>query len=263
VAFDAGSLPRRIAGSDIVYGRRPVYEVLQAGRRSLHKLWVAQGTGGGVVEDVLRLARERGTPVEFVPRARLDRMAGPVHHQGVIAQVSAAALADLHDYLASRKAGAPHTLQLILALDEIQDPQNIGAILRSAAFFGVDAVLVPRWRSAPVGETAGRASSGAIEHVQLIRVGNLVQALDQLREAGFEIVGADAAGSPLAGLQPSNRSVIVMGNEGKGLRRLVREHCDKLVGIPRRGKLDSLNVGAATAIVLYEFCRGRGNALAS
>ena len=242
---------------EFVYGRRPVFELLQAGKRSLHKLWVARGIAGGVVEDVLRLARERGVPIEWVPRDRLDRMA-PGHHQGLIAQTSAVAFLEIEDFLKSRD---PAQETVLLALDEIQDPQNIGAILRSAAFFGVDGVLVPRWRSAPVGDTAARASSGAIEHLQMIRVGNLVQELDRLKEAGFEVVGADAGGSPLDQHSISARTVLVMGNEGKGLRRLVREHCDKLLGIPAsrpsgRAGVESLNVGAATTIFLYEFCRG-------
>jgi 23S rRNA (guanosine2251-2'-O)-methyltransferase len=239
--------------SEFVFGRRPVFELLQTRKRSLHKLWVVEGTGGGIIEDVLRLAREQGIPIEWARRERLDRMV-PGHHQGLVAQASATLYVELGDFLKSAEAAKALTL---LALDEIQDPQNIGAILRAAAFFGVQAAVVPRWRSAPVGETAARASSGAIEHLQMIRVGNLVQALDELREAGFEILGAEAGGVPLWEHQRSSRTVLVMGNEGKGLRRLVREHCDKLVGIPRQGRLDSLNVGAATAVFLYEFFRNQ------
>ena len=152
---------------------------------------------------------------------------------------------------------------IVVALDEIQDPHNIGAILRSAGFFGVAAAIVPRWRSAPVGETAARVSSGAIEHIPLIRVRNLADALLDLKEAGFSVIGADidTQGSDLWSdptvfdTRGSDPMVLVFGSEGKGLRRLVRERCDKLLKIPGQGPVWSLNVGAAAAIFLYEFCR--------
>lgn len=238
---------------EFIYGRRPIFELLQAGKRSLHKLWIAEGTERGVVEDILRMARERGVPIERTRRDRLDRMIRG-HHQGLVAQTAAAVYTALEEFIAQTRTVSDLTL---IALDELQDPQNIGAILRSAAFFGVQSVIVPRWRSAPIGEAAARASSGAIERLQFIRAGNLVHALDELREAGFEIVGAEVEGTPLWEHRRSPRTVLVVGNEGKGLRRLVREHCDKRVGIPRQGRLDSLNVGAATAIFLYEFFRNR------
>jgi len=236
-----------------VYGRRPVFETLQAGRRSIHKLWLAEGMGGEIVDQIVALARQRGVAMERAPRSRLDRMA-PGHHQGVVAQVAETAYLDLDGFLAGVK-----DLQevMLLALDEIQDPQNLGAILRNAGFFGVTAAIVPRWRSAPVSEAAVRTSSGAAEHVPLIRVRNLADAILQLKEAEFEVVGADAGGSPLWNYRRSARTVLVLGNEGQGLRRLVRERCDKLLGIPTRGPVASLNVGSAAAIFLYEFFRSR------
>jgi len=244
-----------------VYGRRSVWEALRAGKRSLHKLWIASGAGGGVVEEIVQLARERGVPVEWVPRDRLDRMVpaasgesrpGRGHHQGVVAQISAATFLELETFLARL---APNAEASVVGLDEIEDPQNVGAILRSAGFFGVTGVIMPRWRSAPVGEAAWRASAGAAEHVCLVRVRNLVDAIERLKEAGFEVVGADMAGEPLWQFAPGKRSALILGSEGKGLRRLVREHCDKLVGIPAGASVASLNVGSAAAIFLYEFYR--------
>jgi len=236
--------------NDLVYGRRPVLELLQAGKRSVHKLWIAQGTHG--TEEILRLARERGAPVEFVPRHLLDNKIR-AHHQGILAQASAAAYLELDEFLKRSKGDVS---SLLVVLDEIQDPHNIGAILRSAGFFGVSAAIVPRWRSAPVGETAARVSSGAIEHIPLIRVGNLAESINELKEAGFEVIGADMDGSSLGDHQPHKRTVLVFGSEGKGLRRLVRDRCDKLLKIPGGGQVGSLNVSAAAAIFLYAFCRG-------
>jgi 23S rRNA (guanosine2251-2'-O)-methyltransferase len=236
-----------------VYGRRPVWEAFRAGKRSLHKLWMVPGTAGGVVEEILQLARQRGVPIEWARREQLDRMIRG-NHQGVVAQVSATQFLELEDYLRDLPADAG---AVVLGLDEIEDPQNIGAILRNAGFFGVSAVIVPRWRSAPVGDTALRASAGAAEHVPAIRVRNLVQAIDQLKEAGFEVWGAEMGGETLGQSSPGKRIALILGSEGKGLRRLVREHCDKRVGIPGGGPIDSLNVASTSAIFLYELFKPR------
>jgi 23S rRNA (guanosine2251-2'-O)-methyltransferase len=239
---------------DLIFGRRPVFEAFDAGKRPIHKLWVVRGTGGGIVERTIQLARDRGVPIEWTQWEWLDRTTEGHHHQGIAAQASATEFLELDDFV--EKLG-PTADALLVALDEIQDPQNMGAILRSAAFFNVQGAIVPRWRSGPVSDATMRVSSGAVEYVPLIRVRNLSDALVQLKEANFEIIGADMAGAPLETIKPAGRCVLVMGSEGSGLRRLVSERCDKLVGIKRRGKLDSLNVGAATAIFLYEFFRGR------
>jgi 23S rRNA (guanosine2251-2'-O)-methyltransferase len=236
-----------------VYGRHPVLEVLQAGKRKLAKLYIAQGIEGDVITQIMTLARERRVVIDRVPRMRLDQMVRG-HHQGVAAQTSSTEYGKLDDFLHENK---DKKSLFIVALDEIQDPQNIGSILRSAAFFGVDAVIVPLWRSAPVGDTALRASSGALEHLTLLRVKNLAEAVLELQEAGFQVYGADMSGEAVWNLSPSPRQALIMGSEGEGLRHLVRERCDKLIGIPARAKVKSLNVGSATAILLYEFFRGR------
>lgn len=236
--------------SEFVYGRQPVLEILKAGQRTLHKIWLLEGTGGDIIQEIQNLARAQGIPFEWARREHLDkRVQG--HHQGVVAQASAVAFQTLDDFLRQLKA-AP---ALIIALDEIQDPHNVGAILRSAGFFGVSAVLVPKWRNAPVGETAARVSSGAIEHVPLIKITNLAQSIMDLQEANFEVIGADTSGEPMESYQPGKRCAIVFGSEGSGLRRLVRERCDKLLAIPGAGKVASLNVAATAAIFIYEFRR--------
>ncbi len=236
--------------SDVIYGRRPVLEALKAQTRSLHKIWIADGTHG--TEEIHQMARERGVPVERAHRRDLDHRAGGGHHQGIVAQASAAGYLELEDFLQKVKDAQD---VVVIALDEIQDPHNIGAILRSAAYFGVRGAIVPRWRSGPVGETAARVSSGGIEHVPLIRVRNLAEAVLALQEAGFEVIGADMGGSPLEDYVPGRKTAIIFGSEGSGLRRLVRERCDKLLKVLGSGKVSSLNVSAAAAIFLHHFSR--------
>ncbi len=247
---------------EYIYGRRPVWEVLRAGKRPLHRLWVVPGTTGDVMNEILEWARQKGVPIESVPRDHLDRMVRGGNHQGVAAQAGATSYLELDEFLSSltptpsptgRGEGEGRTV--VVALDEIEDPQNLGAILRNAGFFGIAAVIVPRWRSAPVSDTVLRASSGAAEHLSIIRVRNLVDAIERLKDARFEVWGADMGGETLGQSEPGKRQVLVLGSEGKGLRRLVREHCDKLVGIPGHGPVGSLNVASTSAIFLYELCR--------
>jgi 23S rRNA (guanosine2251-2'-O)-methyltransferase len=238
--------------SDWVYGRRPVFEVLQAGKRKIHKLWVVQGISGDVIEDILKVARERGVALERVPKMRLDQMIRG-NHQGVAAQVPATTYGSLDEFLRETK---DKKKLFIVALDEIQDPQNLGSILRSAGFFGVDAVIVPEWRNSPVTEVVQRASAGALEHLTLLKVKNLAESVLELQEAGFQVYGADMSGEPAWSVPRNDRQALILGNEGEGIRRLVRERCDKLIGMPARGAVQSLNVGSAAAALLYEFFRG-------
>ena len=233
-----------------VYGRHPVFEVLRAGKRKLHKLWIAEGVSGEGIDQIVDLARKRGFGFDRVPRMRLDQTVRG-HHQGVAAQVSDPSYVTLDSFLHETK---DRKRLFILGLDEIQDPQNVGAILRSAGFFGVDAVLIPRFRSAPVSDVAQRASAGALEHLTLIEVKNLAEAVLDLQEKGFQVYGADMAGEPVWRVPRHDRQALILGNEGDGLRRLVRERCDKLIGIPGRGKVQSLNVGSAGTALMYELC---------
>ena len=270
---------------DFVYGRRPVWEVLEAGKRSLHKLWVLQGIRGGIVDKIVQVARERKVPIEFTTRTHIEQVLagrrfseaadypegeGPEpadkgklpprgpreeeNHQGVVAQVSATEYLELHDYLRDLTQGQR---SILILLDEVQDPHNVGAILRNAGFFGADGIIIPKWRSAPIGDTAMRVSAGAMEHLRLMRETNLVQAIDDLKEAGFEVLGADMEGEPIWDHSISRRTALVVGNEETGMRRLVREHCDKIIGIPRPASVGSLNVASATAILLSEIARKR------
>ncbi len=239
--------------SEYIYGRQSMLEALKANQRKLKKIWVQDGLAGEMVHEILKMAKARGVLIEWVRQDQLDqRVQG--NHQGMVAEGSAISFYDLDEFL---RQLAPQAPALLVALDEIQDPHNVGAILRSAGFFNVSGALVLKWRSAPVGETAARVSSGAIEHVPIMRITNLANSIKDLQEAGFEVIGADMEGESLASHKVSPRSVLVFGSEGSGLRRLVRERCDKILAIPGKGKVGSLNVGATAAIFLYEFCRKR------
>ncbi len=237
--------------SEFIYGRRSMLEALKANQRKLKKIWVQDGLAGEMVHEILKLAKDRGVLIEWVRQDQLDkRVQG--NHQGVVAEGNAVSFYDLDGFLSQL---APHAPALLVALDEIQDPHNVGAILRSAGFFGISGALVLKWRSAPVGETAARVSSGAIEHVPILRITNLAHSILELQKAGFEVIGADMEGEPLGSHHASPRSVLVFGSEGSGLRRLVRERCDKILSISGAGKVSSLNVASTAAIFMYEFCR--------
>lgn len=231
--------------ADVVWGRHAVIAALREGR--VHKLWLQRGVGA--VDDILPLAREHRIVFQWVDRARITALAPGQTHQGVVARVSPHRLAVLDDLWAK---GAP---RLLLVLDGITDPHNLGAIARSAAFFGAGGVLIPRWRSAGVTGVTAKAAAGALEVVPLVQVPNTAQALLDLKAKGYWVYGADAAGAPVDKMDFAHPAALVIGAEGEGLHRLVRERCDALVGIPGAGGVPSLNASCAAAALLYEFHR--------
>ena len=239
---------------NLICGINPVIEALNAGTRHFDRLLVVKGLRNRRLSDAIRSATGLGIPLRFEMRETLDRMAGAVPHQGLIAVVSAKPLLSLDELLEIARDPA-----LLVALDGVEDPRNLGAILRSVEAAGADGTLVPERHSAGLSETVGRASAGALEHVQVARVGNLVQALETLKERGVWVVGFDAAGTERWDTVDLKRPVcLVLGGEGRGIRRLVREHCDLLVSIPHFGHVTSLNVSVAAGIALYEVVRQRG-----
>ena len=239
---------------NLICGINPVIEALNAGTRHFDRLLVVKGLRNRRLSDAIRRAARLGIPLRFEMRETLDRMAGAVPHQGLIAVVSAKPLLSLDELLEIARDPA-----LLVALDGVEDPRNLGAILRSVEAAGADGTLVPERHSAGLSETVGRASAGALEHVQVARVGNLVQALETLKERGVWVVGFDAAGTERWDAVDLKRPVcLVLGGEGRGIRRLVREHCDLLVSIPHFGHVTSLNVSVAAGIALYEVVRQRG-----
>lgn len=250
--------PRGLGG-DQVEGRQAVRELLLAGRRKVREVLVAPADDGrldGPLADLVELAEELRVPVKTVSRAKLDGAARTDSPQGVVAHAAPLPEADLDDLV---RPGSDGTKPFLVAVDGVTDPGNLGALLRSAECAGVTGVLLPRHRAVHVTATVTKAAAGAIEHVPMALVGGLPATLERLKKAGLWIVGLDGSGStPLHELPFANDPVVlVLGAEGTGLSRLVRERCDVLAAIPLRGRLGSLNVAAAAAIATYEVARHR------
>ncbi|HVC39700.1 MAG TPA: 23S rRNA (guanosine(2251)-2'-O)-methyltransferase RlmB [Candidatus Dormibacteraeota bacterium] len=243
---------------EILYGRNPVLEALRAGRR-IRRLLLAPGLGSdGRLGEIRERAQSAGVAEETTARGRLNDVAHTEHHQGVAAYFDGRQLAsgDLLRRLLDRP-GSPWA-PIFLCLDEVQDPQNLGSLARSSEALGVSALVMPRHRTAPLSAATAKASAGAIEHLQLIRVVNLVQTLRELRELDVLVVGLDAAGERRCDQVDLRGPVaLVVGAEGEGLRPLTRRHCDHLVAIPMGGRVQSLNVAVAGALLMYEVGRQR------
>ncbi len=251
-ARPAAPAPAEPPSGDFVYGRHPVLELLRSDEGGrVNKLWLLRGAAGGPFEELLRLAQEKRVVFQWVDRDRLNQMVRAANHQGVVARVAAFDYGSLDDLLAR---GAPSPL---LLLDGIEDPHNLGAILRNAAFFGAAAAVVPRWRSAGLSGTVLKASAGALSKVPLIQVTNIAQTLMDLKAKNYWIYGADLDGQPCDGFSFNDPFALVIGSEGRGLHRLVRERCDALVRIPGAGAMTSLNASCAAGVLLYEIFRRR------
>jgi 23S rRNA (guanosine2251-2'-O)-methyltransferase len=234
----------------LIYGINPVLEALRAGR--VKELRVAERCGGRVAE-LIRAAERAGVPARRVGSAELDRAARGGVHQGVIAQLEDAAQYDIADLVTA--SGEP---SLIVVLDGIEDPHNVGAILRTADAAGADGVVRQSRHAAPLDGAAAKASAGAVSHVKVVDVVNIARALEELKERGVWTVGlAGDASKRYDDVDFTLPTAIVVGAEGTGLRRLVRERCDWLVSIPMHGHVESLNVSVATGIVLFEGVRQR------
>jgi len=231
-----------------------VKEALEAGR-VLERVLVARGKGGDRVQEIVDLARSRGVPVRFEERAQLDRLAGSSQHQGVLALAGVKRLDTLENLM---KATASKASRLVVLLDGVEDPHNLGAVIRSALAAGADGVVIPERRAAGLTEVVGRASAGALEHLPVARVSNLARAMAELKEAGWWLVGLDErAEQSYTDVDLTGAVGIVMGGEGKGLHELTRKRCDFLVSIPTAGPVRSLNVSVAAGVVLFEAVRQR------
>jgi 23S rRNA (guanosine2251-2'-O)-methyltransferase len=237
---------------DKLIGRNPVLEALRAGRGA-DRLLVQRGAEGSI-QRIIDLARKSGVAVEFAEKAALDREANGVH-QGVVAFVSDYRYATPDDILArARTAGEP---PFIVVLDGIEDPRNLGAIIRTAEAVGVHGVVIPKRRAAGVNETAAKASAGAAEHMAVARVSNTAQTLRRFKEAGVWTVALDMDGDSCFERDLTGGIALVVGGEGGGLGRLVRESCDFAVSVPMYGRVASLNASSAAAVALYEIRRRR------
>jgi len=226
-----------------------VEEALRSGTRAVGAVYVAAGARGSRLRRVEELARARGLRLRRVDARTLDRLAGGGVHQGVVATVETRPAADLEEVLAAHPGPAPCTL---VVLDGVQDPHNLGAVVRTAALTGVAAVLVPKDRAVGATPAVEKVAAGGLEHVPLVRVGNLAQALRRLKEEGFWVFGS-AGDPPAVDLDRADfppRVAVVFGEEHRGLRRLTRELCDAVVRIPSTGAIDSFNLAVASGIVL-------------
>lgn len=237
----------------VIYGISPVTEALQAHPHQVNKILVAAGAHSDRLKQVVQQARAAGIPVHIRERDHLARLLGHTHHQGVIAFLAARSYASPEEVLHALR---PDTL--LVVLDEIEDPRNLGAIIRTAHCAGVDAVVLPARRAAGVTETVAKTSAGAVEYTPVARVTNLVRFLRQLKDRGVRVLGVEAEGkTPYTESVYEGPVALVFGSEGYGLRRLVKETCDLLVSIPLRGRISSLNVSVAVGIVLFEVLRQR------
>ena len=242
---------------ELLYGRNAVRECLRAGRRTVYKVLLAEGVKeSGTVADILNTARGRGIVPQRVERRQLDGL-GDVNHQGVAAEVEPYPYSDPEEMLkvAKERGESP----LLLLLDCLQDPQNLGTLLRTAEAVGVHGVIIPKRRAVAVTPAVVNASAGAVEHLLVARVTNVVQAMDRLKTAGVWVVGLeDVPEAQLYHRADLNMPLaLVVGSEGGGMRRLVRERCDFLIRLPMRGRIGSLNASVAGSIALYEIWRQR------
>lgn len=241
----------------IIYGINPVSEILRSEGGNIRKIILAEGRKGEDVKMILALASSRGIAVEVHKRDVLDRQAGTTAHQGVLCLCAEFAYAGLEEIVANRHPAFP--ANLVLLLDGIEDPQNLGSLIRTAHCFGANGVVIPRDRAAGITPAVIKASAGAAGHIPVAQVVNLTQAIEFFKEKGFWIYGTDA-GAPgdVGSVRFEGDAGLVMGSEGKGMRPLVRKHCDVLLSIPLFGKVDSLNVSVAAGILLHEIRRQSG-----
>lgn len=232
-------------------GVHPVREALRAGR-ALDRVLIARGAGGPRIQEIVELCRQLSVPVRFVPRDALDRSSEGTPNQGVVAFGASGSYRELDDVLGSN---------LLIVLDGVEDPHNLGAIVRTAHAAGAGGVLVPERRAVGLTETVAKAAAGALEHLPVVRIGNVTQALEKLKKAGFWIYGVDERGEKdYCDIQYTLPTALVLGGEGHGLHENIRKHCDFRVRIPMAGAISSLNVSVAAGIVMYEWRRSHREA---
>ncbi|MBP2002614.1 23S rRNA (guanosine2251-2'-O)-methyltransferase [Paenibacillus shirakamiensis] len=241
---------------EYIGGKHGVLEALRAGR-TINKIWIADTAQKHLTQPIVAEAKKHGIVIQHVDKRKLDQLVPDLQHQGVIAQAAPYAYVEIEDILAN--ATAKGEAPFLLLLDEIEDPHNLGSILRTAECTGVHGVVIPKRRSAAVTATVSKTSAGAVEYVSVARVTNMAQTIEQLKEAGVWVVGTDVdAHEEIYDNNVFTGPVaIVIGNEGKGMGRLIREKCDVLLKLPMNGRLNSLNASVAAGVVMYETLRKR------
>ena len=244
-----------MSAEDIIFGRNSVLEALKA-KRSINKIFLLEGSKDGAIKTILSLAKSERIVHEFVNRSRLDKLSSGANHQGVLAMAAAVQYSTLEEIfqLAESKNEPP----FIIVLDELEDNHNFGAILRTADAVGVHGVIIPKRRSVSLNSTVAKISVGAVEYVKVAQVTNIAETLKKFHEMDLKIIGSDMSGAQnFFDADLSGGIVLIIGNEGKGMRRLTKENCDLLIKIPMRGKINSLNASVAGAVLMYEIFRQR------
>ncbi|MEH7112754.1 23S rRNA (guanosine(2251)-2'-O)-methyltransferase RlmB [Neobacillus niacini] len=239
---------------DYIIGKNPVMEALRS-ERDINKILIAESSQRGQMQPLIQLAKEANVIVQFVPKKKIDQLSDE-NHQGVLAYVAAYQYAEIDDLFAA--AEKKNETPFFLLLDEIEDPHNLGSIMRTADAVGAHGIIIPKRRAVGLTATVAKASTGAIEHIPVVRVTNMARTIDELKERGIWIAGTDASGKQdyrqFDGTMPLG---LVIGSEGKGMGRLVRDKCDFLINLPMAGKVTSLNASVAAAILMYEVYRRR------
>lgn len=239
---------------ELIIGKNPVMEALQSAR-AINKILISEQINQQTVQKIKQKAKQKNTIVQKVPRQKLDQLTKE-KHQGIVAYIAAYEYAELDTVL--EKAAAKNEQPFIVILDEMEDPHNLGAILRTADAVGVHGVIIPKRRSVGLTQTVAKASAGAIEHVPVVRVTNIAQTIDRLKEENIWVVGSDEAGADDYRTLAGDMAVaLVIGNEGKGVSRLVKEKCDWMVKLPMIGAIPSLNASVAASLFMYEIFRKR------
>ncbi len=239
---------------NIVIGRNAVLELLKSGRE-IENIIIAKGEREGSVNQIAALAREKGVVIKNADRKKLDFMCGGANHQGVIANVPAHEYSSVEDILATAKEkGEP---PFIIICDEIEDSRNLGAIIRTAEACGAHGVIIPKRRNAGLNFIVAKTSCGALEYVKVARVSNLSSTIEMLKKENIWVYAADMDGEPWCKTDFSGGVALVVGSEGNGVGRLVKQNCDVIVSLPMRGKVNSLNASVAASVIMYEIARQR------
>lgn len=238
----------------LIEGRNPVLEAFRSGK-TVERVYILDGCHDGPVQTIVREAKKQKCQLDFVAKERLDQMSVTGHHQGVVAKVAAYHYAEVEDILAAAKAQGEDPF--IILLDEIEDPHNLGAIIRTANQAGAHGVIIPKHRAVGLTATVARTSAGAIHYTPVAKVTNLSQTIEELKKEGIWFVCADMGGDVMYRQNLTGPIGLVVGNEGNGVSRLVKEKCDFTASIPMKGQIDSLNASVAAGILAYEIVRQR------
>lgn len=242
--------------SDVIVGRNPVMEAVKS-NRNIDKLLIAHGAGGGTVTAIIAKCRKKGILVKEVPPSKLDFISGGANHQGVAAIIAAHEYSTVEDILAFAEENGEKPF--IIICDDLEDPHNLGAIIRTAEACSVHGIIIPKRHSVSLNYTVAKAASGALEYMRVARVTNIIPVIEELKEKGLWIYGADMDGVAWCKEDYKGPLALVIGNEGKGIGRLTREHCDIMVSLPMSGKINSLNASVAAGVLMYEVARQRGD----